>query len=112
MDRKTREIVRGGENLFNKMERERYENEQRTLFFFFFFGLSFFEPTVPKWKFLREKNRVVENFLTSPTFDCRRGYAPAPKPTQVGICISFCDDMTQTIFRSERRSQLTLLYLK
>ena len=51
------EIVKGGGKL--KMEGwkvERYENEQRT---FFFFYLSLFEPLIfvwclPKWKFLGE----------------------------------------------------------
>ena len=59
-------IVKGEE------EGKRYENEQRT---FFFFACHFLKPLkfvwgVPNWKFLRWKNREMGNFLTSPTFDC------------------------------------------
>ena len=58
------------ENL--KLKFKRYENEQRT---FFFFCLSLFETT--KICLGCTKIEIFEgNFLTSPTFDCTHGYAP------------------------------------
>ena len=84
MERKRREIVKGRRTTEN-MERERYENEQRT-FFFFFLACHFLKPVkfvwdVPKWKCLRGKKiGKWEFFLTSPTFDCTPGYAPEPRP--------------------------------
>ena len=49
---------RGG----GKLKGERYESEQRTFSFSFFFGCHFLKPLkfvwgVPKWKFLQKKKK-------------------------------------------------------
>ena len=56
-----RENCKGRGNLFNKMERERYENEKRTLFwrnfffFFFFFACHFLNPLYQNRNFYGKK---------------------------------------------------------
>ena len=73
MEKKRREIVKGGGGKLKFRRGERYENEQWN---FFFFCLSLFETTeiclgCTKMEILGG------NFLTLPTLDCTTGYAPA-----------------------------------
>ena len=63
-----------------KWKGERYENEQRTLFFWG--GVTFWGNhrtlfwVYQNGNFYREKNICGRNFQTSPTFECTPGYAP------------------------------------
>ena len=79
MERKRREIVNGkDENLKLKGESMKMS---RGLFFFFFFACHFLKPLQFVWCTKMEistgKNLEMGNFLTSSTFDCTPGYAPA-----------------------------------